>query len=163
MKLARLAPLVLVALVGCSPSPTTAAQVGDTTITQQRVQDLVASCPAVQDSEITEPVALTMLVRTELLRVVGANHDIEITDDTMRGLLKQDEATGPFLAEAPGCIDLLLPQAGSLLLSEAVSGEEVVDELGDIDVQLNPRYGQWESDQAVVAGSGSLSVPVTEG
>lgn len=159
MKFARLAPLVVLALVGCSPSPTTAAEVGDTTISTTRVQDAVASCPDVQGTPVTEPVALTMLVRTELLRVVGAQHDLDITDEQMLALLKQDESIGAFLQTQPGCADLFKPEVGSQLLSQVIPGEEALKELNAVDVQLNPRYGQWQDDQAAVAGSGSLSVP----
>ncbi len=159
MKLARLAPLVVVALVGCSPSPTTAAQVGDTTITQQRVQDAVAACPDVQGNPITEPVALTMLLRTELLRAVGAQHDLDITNEQMLSLLRQDESIGGFLQGQPGCAELFMPEVGSQLLSQVVAGDEALKELQAVDVQVNPRYGQWEAEQAAIGGSGSLSVP----
>ncbi len=159
MKFARLAPLVVIALVGCSPSPTTAAEVGDTTISTSRVQDVVMACPDVQGSEITESVALTMLVRTELLRTVGAQHGLDITDAQMLSALKQDEATGGFLQGQPGCADLFKPEVGSMMLSEVIPGEQALKELQEVDVQLNPRFGEWQSAEAVVAGSGSLSVP----
>ncbi|MDO5735686.1 MAG: hypothetical protein Q4P15_04350 [Propionibacteriaceae bacterium] len=164
MKLARLVPLVLVALVGCSPSPTTAAQVGDVSISQQRVMNLMETCPNVQGNEVTDAVALTFLVRTELIRGVGAKNGIELTDQQMRDFVKQEEGASEFLAAQPECIDILLPQAASLLLSEKVPAEEAGAQLNAIKVVVNPRHFGWDADQAVVVEeSGSVSVPDTLG
>ena len=160
MKLARLAPLVVIALAGCSPSPSTAAQVGDVAISQQRVVSLMEACPNVQGNEVTEAVALTFLVRTELIREVGAQNGIELTDQQMRDFVKQEEGASEFLAAQPECIDILLPQAASLLLSEEIPAEQAGAQLSAIKVLPNPRHFGWDAGQAVVVdGSGSVSVP----
>ncbi|MGV8846151.1 hypothetical protein [Tessaracoccus sp.] len=162
MKLARLAPLVLIALVGCSPSPSTAAQVGDTTISQQRVSDLVEACPSVQENKVTEAVALTFLVRTEIVKQVGANNGIEMSDDTLRKSLMQEKGVAEFLSAQPKCIDILLPQAASALLSEKMPVEQAGAELSAIDVQVNPRQFGWDASQAIITEeSGSVSIPGT--
>lgn len=162
MKLARLAPLVLIALVGCSPSPTTAAQVGDITISQQRVSDLVEACPSVQENPVTEAVALTFLVRTEIIKQVGANNGIEMTDDALRESLMQEEGVAEFIGAQPKCIDILLPQAASVLLGEKMSAEQAGAELSAVDVQVNPRHFGWDASQAIIIQeSGSVSIPGT--
>ena len=164
MKLARLAPLVLVALVGCSPSPTTAAEVGDATISQQRVVDLMEACPTVQENEVTEAVALTFLVRTELVRQVGTNNGIDMSEEKLREFLNQEEGAAEFLKAQPNCIDILFPQAASLLLDEKVPAEQAGTELAAIEVVVNPRHFAWDSSQAVVTEeSGSVSIPSTLG
>lgn len=163
MKLARLTPLVLVALVGCSPSPTTAAQVGDATISTRAVSDIVAACPAVGQTEVTDSLALQTLIHAEIFREVAEITDIELDENELRDMLKQDPNFGPFLAEQPDCTDLLMAQAASVVLGTKGDPEELDSALEQTEVQLNPRYGTWSSETLGIEGSGSLSTSGAEG
>lgn len=160
MKLALFAPLVVLALAACSPSPTTAAVVGDTTIPQQRVENLIQECPTFIDSAITEDVALTVLVRLELFRVVGEAGGIDMSEERLDSFLRENEEALDIIRQSPDCVDILKPQAAQIILETEANPEEVQAVLASTEVTVNPRRFVWDDQQgAVVPGSGSLSVP----
>ncbi|RMB62185.1 hypothetical protein [Tessaracoccus antarcticus] len=163
MKPARLAPLLVVALVGCSPSPTVAAQVGDTTITTARVADIVAACPAVGTTQVTDSLALQTLIHAEIFREVADITSIKLDDKELRSILLADENFGPFLTQEPDCTDLLLAQAASTVLGAKGEPAQLDAALAQVQVEVNPRYGTWSTEKLGIEGSGSLSTPVTQG
>lgn len=162
MKLARLAPVLLIALVGCSPSPTVAAMVDDASIAQQRVTDLVEACPLVGQTEITDPLALQMLINMEVFYAAADKIDVELEEKQLRTMMLSDQDFGPFLAQQPDCGDLLLPEVTFNALQMSADPEKLNAALDEIEVDVNPRYGTWEDGQGIV-GSGSVSVPAAEG
>lgn len=157
MKLARLAPLVVVALVGCSPSPTTAAQVGDTTISTQTLSALLEDCPVVGQQEVTAPLAMNELVRMAAFQEVAESTGTEFDEDELRAMLMQDPNYGPFLTEQPGCVDLLIPGLAAITLPEQGDVEELNAALEALEISVNPRYGEWQEDSFAIEGSGSIS------
>ncbi|MGO1384707.1 MAG: hypothetical protein ACTHWA_08665 [Arachnia sp.] len=160
MKLARLAPLVLLALVACSPSPTTAAVVGDTSIPQQRVEDLMEACPVFGETPVEEGIALTIIARLELFRAVGEASDLDMSEERLDAYLRSNEEALAIIREQPDCIDILKPQAAQLILQEEANPDQAQASLAEIDVTVNPRRFQWDDQQgAMVEGSGSVSVP----
>ncbi len=160
MKLARLAPLVVLALVACSPSPTTAAVVGDTTIPQQRVEDLMETCPKFGETPVSESAALTILVRLELFRAVGEAGGIDMSEKRLDTFLRETPEALEIIKEQSECIDVLKPQAAQIILQEEADPEEAQASLAATEVTVNPRHFQWDPEQgAVVEGSGSVSVP----
>ena len=158
MKLARLAPVVLLALVGCSPSASVAAQVGDVTITQKSVSDLLEQCPVVGTTPLTDRIVLETLVTSEVINRVAADNDVKLNDRDLRAQLLQDPQFGDFLAAEPGCTELLLPSMAYEVLAEATDPQTINDVLNAVPVELNPRYGTWVGGEGI-AGSGSISVP----
>lgn len=158
MKLARLAPLVVVALVGCSPSPATAAQVGDTTISTHTLTTLLEDCPVVGQQEVTAPLALNELVRMAAFQEVADSTGTELDEDQLRTALMQDENYGPFLAQQPGCVDLLIPGLAAVTLPEQGDVEELNAALRTLEISVNPRYGEWQQDSFAIEGSGSISI-----
>ncbi len=160
MKLARFAPLVALALVACTPSPTTAAVVGDTTIPQQRVEDLMEECPTYGETPVSEAAALTLLVRLELFRAVGEAIGVDMSEERLDTFLRENEEALEIIRQQPGCIDVLKPQAAQILLVDEGNPEEAQAALAETEVTVNPRRFQWDDQQgAVVEGSGSVSVP----
>ena len=160
MKLARFAPLVVLALVGCSPSPTTAAVVGDTSISQQRVDDLMEECPIFGETPVSEAASLTLIVRLELFRQVGEASGIDMSEERLNTFLKETDEALAIIREQPECIDVLKPQAAQILIQEEADPEEAQAALADTEVTVNPRRFQWDDQQgAIVEGSGSVSVP----
>lgn len=160
MKLARLAPLVVLALAACTPSPTTAAVVGDTTIPQQRVEDLMETCPTFGETPVSEAAALTVIMRLELFREVGEASGIDMSEERLDTFLRETEEALEIIREQPECIDVLKPQAAQIILQEEADPEKAQADLADTEVTVNPRRFQWDPQQgAVVEGSGSVSVP----
>ncbi len=160
MKLARLAPLTVLALVACSPSPTTAAVVGDTTIPQQRVEALMETCPTFGETPVSEGAALTIIVRLELFRAVGEASGVDMSEERLDTFLRENEEALAIIRERPQCIDVLKPQAAQILLQEEANPEQAQAALAATEVTVNPRRFQWDEQQgAVVEGSGSVSVP----
>lgn len=164
MKLALFVPLVVLALSACSPSPTTAAVVGDTTIAQQRVDALLEKCPTFIENIITEDVALTLLVRTELFRTVGEASGIDMSDERLDTFLRENDEALEIIRQAPDCVDVLKPQAAQILIEGEADPDDVQAVLASTEVTVNPRRFQWDDQQgAVVPGSGSVSVPGGQG
>lgn len=157
MKLARLAPLVVVALVGCTPSPTTAAEVGDATVSVSTLDALLEDCPTIGQQEVTAPLAMNELIRMAAFRQVADTTGTELNEDELRSLLLADATYGPFLAEQPGCVDLLIPGLAAATLPEKGDVEELNEALQELEITVNPRYGTWQEDAFAIAGSGSLS------
>ncbi len=160
MKLARLAPLVVLALAACSPSPTTAAVVGDTTIPQQRVEALMETCPTFGETPVSEAAALTIIVRLELFRAVGEASGLDMSEERLETFLRETDEALAIIKAQPECIDVLMPQAAQIILQSEANPEEAQAELMATEVTVNPRRFQWDPQQgAVVQGSGSVSVP----
>lgn len=158
MLLARLAPVVLLALVGCSPSPSVAAQVGDVTITQKNISDTLEACPVVGTTPLTEGIVLQTLVNGKIIASVAADADVELDEKELRTLALTDPQFGDFLSSKPDCVDLLLPSVAYAVLTQGTDPQKVNEQLNAVVVELNPRYGVWLPGEGI-GGSGSVSVP----
>ncbi len=168
MKLTRLVPVVAAAALfaGCSPMPGTAAQIGDTRITESQLDEVTAACESV--GLTTEQVPRTSLLMAEILGAVAeemaAANDIEITDEEAVDLLRSTSPDSPTLAD-PECARVA-SQSAKLQLIVTKSGEDadvnaLQEQFEAVEVQLNPRYGTWDPAGSGISGTGSLSVPAS--
>lgn len=159
MKLARLAPLVAaLALVGCTPSPTTAATVAGESIGARQVDDLIAGCP---DLEATEPTAVTVLVQEKFFRHLAADRGVSFTEGEIDGVI-DELGYGELVATSPACRAALVPQVANQLLGPTVTQEDFERFRDATPVQVNPRYGTWDPQKFAVSGSGSISSPIAK-
>ncbi|MBB1511879.1 hypothetical protein H5398_00345 [Tessaracoccus sp. MC1679] len=166
MLLKRVVPLVAAAALfaGCSPMPSTAVQVGDTRISEAQVDGVVASCESVGIGP--DQVDRRTLVMSEILGAVAveiaADLDQTVTDEEALAVLRETAGESPALND-PECARIAA--AGSKLqILVAKLGEDadiaVLQQMfEDVDVDLNPRYGQWDPAGEGVTGTGSMSVP----
>lgn len=166
MLLKRVVPLVAAAALfaGCSPMPSTAAQVGDTRISESQVDGVVAGCESVGIGP--NQVDRNTLVMSEILGAVAeeiaADLGHSVTDEEALAVLRQTSGDSPVLRD-PECARIAA--AGSKLqilvskLGEDADMAVLQQMFEDVDVELNPRYGRWDPAGDGVTGTGSMSVP----
>ena len=163
MKLARLATLVpaiaLVALAGCSPAPTTAAEVGPTTISEAELSAAYDGCSEL-GFQVTRAAVLSPLVIGEAARQVARENDVDTSQ--LAEVLASDPQIAPFMANE-GCARVGEASGLLTLLSAQMEQDEWVSAVVESDIQVNPRYGTWDEKSGTIGGSGSISVPAAAG
>lgn len=162
MKLARLAPaaaalVALAATVGCSPTPTTAAQVGGTTISESELSASLDDCLALGLQANSQQV-LVPLVIGEIMDQIGEEYGTPVPEDLIRQMAESDPNLS-LVYNSDGCDKVARAQITYSLLVAELGNEAVHEAVDTTDVQVNPRYGQWDPQNFSIAGSGSLSVP----
>lgn len=160
---ARLAAVAAAAVLvaGCSPAPSVAAIVGNEEITNEFVDQVISDCQAAVGGEpLTGQVVVGNLTISAVFDAVAAEAGFEFTDDEVAMMLEQrgmDAATIEMVS-GTACMDFVRPVATSMLISSVVDEATLVAAVREIDVEINPRYGEWDPSTGAVGGSGSLSV-----
>lgn len=161
MKLSHLAPLTLIlGLAACSPSPSTAAIVGDTTITQAELDEYTAGCreAGLKEEDVPKVALLNSLIRKKIGADLVAEKKLDISDEKLRDHL--DQSGGRNLLSYPKCAELAISELRMKVILQLVPEKEIIEWIAGVDVELNPRYGQWQVEQGSIGGSGSLSEKV---
>lgn len=135
-------------LGGCSPSPGTAAVVGDRTITRAAVEQTVADL-TVLDPATEGRAVLVRAILAPYLIDAAAENGVGVSEDEIRTVL-DDLAVSVGVTQIPdwsaGTIDDIrsrtaltdlqeLPDAGEILAG-------VAEEILAADIDINPRYGE---------------------
>lgn len=162
MKFARLAPaaaalVALAATVGCSPTPTTAAQVGGTTISESELSASLEDCLALGLQANAQQV-LVPLVIGEIMDQVGDQYGTPVPEDLIRQMADSDPSLSA-VYNSDGCDKVARAQITYSLLISELGDQAVHEAVNATDVQVNPRYGEWDPQRFSIDGSGSLSVP----
>lgn len=141
------------ATAGCSVHPGAAAVVnGDqiTTADLERVADELG--PYLKDA--SPSAILTALLQSEAWLAVAASHDIEVTDDQGRDFLDQLASGSGSEPMTWGHESLVIArvQVASTELSSASEDlqGEFASAVADLDVTVNPRYGEYDPETGVV-------------
>lgn len=159
------APAVGVALLaGCSPNGATAAIVNDVVIPEARVSSYADGCATMvqgdgsdaQKAAAVRPQMLKWAILGEMSRQQSESVGGP-TDEEMRAYV--NEAGLAQLLTDPDCAEAALGVARHDLIA-LNAGADHASYFGSFDVELNPRYGQWDPAELEAVGSGSLSVPV---
>lgn len=158
-------PVIALSLVtACTPSPSTAVQVGDQRATVSQVNDYVPGCQeAIQRSQ-SRTLSDGLVAREVTSWMTDGMVAQELMDQ--QGWVV-DENTYRQAYAANGNAQLV---SSNQDCSEAVSGmvwlsalvlqhgtDEVVSAAKDLDITVNPRYGTWDPDELRISGTGSLS------
>ncbi len=158
------AVVLLLSVGGCSvPSPNVAASVAGRTISAHQVEQLntVVARVVQQTPAETRSTVLTWLIRGELARAAAPKRGVADLQGQRRSII----ATKPllqFLASDPSTAGLADDMADSLAFAGAVGGDDnFAAAVADVPLTVNPRYGAWDRSQALIATSGSLSLPFT--
>lgn len=158
--------------------PSTAAVVEDREIPVTAIRDnleRIAGSPAFEQQARGDPEPLrreaqtqlvTAFVRSAALEEIAERNDIMIPDDAVDQVrqelvdqLGSEEELDRRLAEQGIGDDLFDMQLRDQRLQEAVQAELgpgadlgtfVRDELSDVDIQVNPRFGQWDTQSLAV-------------
>lgn len=161
MKLTRLVPAVaaLALLAACTPAPSTVALVGGTPVTAADLQRSIDGCAelGITTEQLPERRHALLLAAGELVDQAAEARGISVSDGELTALAEQ----GGFadLLGNEECAKLARPGAMLGLLSQAVSQDELIAQIQGIDVEVNPRYGEWDVETLDFVGSGSLSLP----
>lgn len=161
--LAAGAAVTLVA--GCQPSSSVAADVAGHRISVDELENTITGCQEqglqFRAQEGIESQLLTSMVFNEIARVIADERGLDITDEDAAAVATQSES----YAQASGneqCKQLLQDSAFFQLVIQEIPEEELMEQLASADVEVNPRYGQWNGDdsngeQLGIHGTGSLS------
>ncbi len=158
------APLAGVALLaGCTPNGSTAAMVNGVAIPESRVNSYAEGCATLVQGEGT-PEEVAIAIRPQMLKwaILGEMSGQQAdsvggpTEDEMR-VYVEESGLNELLSE-PGCAEATLGVARHDLIALGL-GSDMSSYFGAFDVELNPRYGQWDPTQLQAGGSGSLSEP----
>ncbi|PFG68273.1 hypothetical protein B0O41_3107 [Propionibacteriaceae bacterium ES.041] len=159
--LAAAAVVVAMGLGGCANSPSTAATVGDRTITTSEVADTSRELTAI-NPKIAEPaLVLSVKMRAAAAEQIAQSRNINLDTET-QALLPQLQIPPELMANPAGnqlVRDLVKVDA----LGQKLGQGELAAAMGFIPVTVNPRYGlqgleDVANDQQAI-GSGSLSQP----
>lgn len=164
-KLAGRAVLPLLALslfAGCSPTGGTAAVVNGVAIPDSQVTGFAEGCSAVlqeipqlaQTPSQLRPQAITWAVLGEMSRQQVAAAGAGPTDQQLRDYVTQ-AGLGVLLTDSR-CAAAMMGLARHDIVGLTMGGD-IGDYLESFEVEVNPRYGEWNMEDLRASGSGSLS------
>lgn len=155
----------MLVLTGCAvTNPQVAAYVAGTPITQAEV-DAVSGALAEASPDPTDTAAgfastvLVIMVQNQIAAKAAADAGITVTDAQRQSFMSQNELYGT-LVENPASTDFMNDFATtSIVVSDEAGVEAFRDVLADTSVRVNPRFGEWDDEAAVLVegSSGSLS------
>ena len=160
-------PLAALALLsGCVPWGGTAFTVDGSPVSSRAVDAAVSGCAAAFKAEASSDLRLTMvswMIAGKVADTVASKTNQTITDAERQQFLNAS-AQGQATLTDPECA-----KVGSGLATYGILGQRLaqqggqaayVAEVQKISVQVNPRYGSWDSSKVqLVVGTGSLSSP----
>ncbi len=160
MKFARLALAVatIAALAACTPSPKIAATVGDTVITADQVERVIAGCEQAAKIELPAAKVINNLVVLDIFTKIVEEHTGS-TDAISDEAIKEILGSSPDAAVAwqdEDCAVYVKAIGAQMIAVQLVPPDILQAGIEGAKVQVNPRYGTWDTTVGV-AGTGSLS------
>lgn len=171
MKLNRLAHVLAagaaVALVaGCSPSPANAAVINGQNIRESKVDATIEGCMSV--GAMTEGPDLRRAVVENLIVMEGSHEvarqqDLDISESSINEMVQGNPGLAAYMDDE-ACGDYIRGDANTFLVLQEVDPQTFLEAMHDMDIQVNPKYGQWSTDPTPgaqfpigIQGSGSIS------
>jgi len=156
------AALLGLALAGCgNASPGVVAYVGDEAISESAVDSAVAGLSStLQEGQTVSPEAVVnAMIHGALSEQIAARENIAITDADRDAVLQASELA-PLVA-VPAAKPVAYDVADQQIVAQQVGPEAYLQQVQELPVKLNPRYGVLDPGQKlIVTGqSGSLSRP----
>ncbi len=165
VRLGAVAVATALALVGCGRAPSTAAEVGGTTISNAELESAIEGTVGVLgEQEGLGTDVLTTLVRGAAVdevvaRSVAAGRDELVISQAERNTFMASQPGVQRLAEVPAAAPVADALADFTILQQRMGSEDFVTAITAVPVEVNPRWGAWQPEQAAVAGGGgALSV-----
>jgi len=154
--------LLGLALAGCgNASPSVVAYVGDEEISQSALESAVAGVSSTleEGQTVSSEAVVNAMIHGELSQQIAARANITITDADRDAVLQASELA-PLVA-VPAAKPVAYDVADQQIVSQQVGPEAYLQQVQQLPVKLNPRYGVLDPAQKlVVTGqSGSLSQP----
>lgn len=141
------------ALTGCTPPPSTAASVEGVriptetvTVTGDKLVSLGAN-PAVAYKQ-----AAFDLMLGEASRQIAAQTGTPVGDDERAAILARDP-NAQTMADSPQGRAWAEAVSTTYVVLERVGDDDFASRLGDLDIEVNPRYGTWSPDRITLTDS----------
>lgn len=163
---AACAVLAATMMTGCSPAGGTAAVVNGQAISDSQITTWSKGCDEAlksmgqqSDAATIRPIMVRWAVLAQSSNDYLADHPIAGIDDQVDAYVRQSKL-GPLL-DQPAC-GQLIHEFGKHNLLVASLGANAEDYLGGIEVELNPRYGEWDAANLDLVAQNSLSVEIQQ-
>lgn len=148
--------LAAAALAGCSGQPGAAAVVDGTVITQAEVEQTYDELrPILADARPS--VVLQALIQSPALIEAAADNGVGVSDDEAAALLDTVMANAGLAADVEwgaGSLTIAKADLAGQNLSGLPDGAEIMAaaqaSLGDVEVEVNPQYGQLATETGVL-------------
>lgn len=159
--------VTLLAVAGCSRPPSSAAEVGDTTITSATVDSTVtgvAQALGADPAEINRKAVFASLVQGAVVQeVVTTQQQAGRTDLAPTGpdrtAVVQAQPQLQQLLTVPEAVPLAEALIDFTVVQQRMGSEAFQEAYFAVPVEVNPRWGTWDpSSQEGLTGTGSLSV-----
>lgn len=156
--IAAAAVLAGFALAGCGAQPGAAAVVDGERITESELARAVEDFAAVTGQQVEAAMMLGTLVVAPSLIEVGAEYGVGASDDEAAALLdRQAEMAGLPVPEG-GYGEGVLRVAKMTIVNQGLSSspdgaraaEEINEQISQIDVEVSPRYGEFDPSGQIV-------------
>jgi hypothetical protein len=154
--------LLGLALAGCgNASPGVVAYVGDEAISQSSVDSAVAGLSSTlqEGQTVSSQAVVNAMIHGALAEQIAARENITITDADRDAVLQATELA-PLVA-IPAAKPIAYDVADQQIVAQQVGSDAYLEQVQQLPVKLNPRYGVLDPGQKlIVTGqSGSLSQP----
>jgi hypothetical protein len=142
------------ALVGCSARPGVAAVVNGTTITTAELGTTVTDLKPVSGA-VDPDAVLNVLALEPIYASVAAKHQLAVSDDDAKALLKQAYTGQSGVPDSSGLLAIARFQLISQKISAAADvqaiGTEISAEIAKAKVSVNPRFGNFDAASATTS------------
>jgi hypothetical protein len=161
--LAAGAIVAVLATAGCArANPSVVAYVGSNgTVTQSEVDTAVSGLSQTlkPGQQVATSAVINAMIHGEIAQQIADAKNVTVTDAERDKLLKGSNLAP--LLDIPDAKQVAYDVADAQLVPSKVGSEAYLAAMKDIQVELNPRYGQLNTaDKTIVdSTSGSLSVP----
>ena len=154
--------LLGLALAGCgNASPAVVAYVGDEAISQSSLESAVAGVSSTlqEGQTVSSQAVVNAMIHGALAEQIAARENITITDADRDAVLQATELA-PLVA-IPAAKPIAYDVADQQIVAQQVGSDAYLEQVQQLPVKLNPRYGVLDPGQKlIVTGqSGSLSQP----
>lgn len=140
--------MAALALTGCANAPSDAATVQGVRIADSQVREVARGLSEVSGAEPRLAVrqATYDLLLGEAASQIAASTGTTISAAEQGEVLEQYPAAAA-VAQAPGGEPWADAVTRAFLLQDKIGADSFVEELGKLDITVNPRYGQWQPSQ----------------
>ena len=155
--------VAVLALAGCANAePGVVAYVGDTRITEQQLQRVVAGVSSTLEpgQQVSREAVVNVMIHGALAEQIAAGRKISVTDADREAVIKNSELAG--LLAVPDARPIAFDIADQQIVSQKLGAEAYLKAVRGMPVTLNPRYGVLDPDRKLIreGQSGSLAKPV---
>jgi hypothetical protein len=151
--------LLTLLVAGCArQDPSVVAYVGNSTITQQEVDDAVEGVSSIlqEGQSVSRPAIVNAMIHGLIAENVAAANKITITDGDRDALIKNSELAG--LLNVPKGRPVAYDVADQQLVADKLGSEAYLAAIARQPVTLNPRFGVLDPNQKTIIADRSASL-----